>query len=114
MIQRYESSSRLSKAVTANGFVFLSGLVARDLDLDVRGQTRDVLAQIDELLAMVGSDKTKLVNANIWLRDIGTFAEMNEEWERWVAPGALPARATVEAALANDRILVEIMAQAVL
>ena len=114
MIKRHDSSARLSKAVTANGFVFLSGLVARDPGLDVRGQTLDILEQIDELLARTGTDKTRLVSVNIWMKDIAQFAEMNGAWESWVAPGAPPARATVQSQLANDKLLVEIMAQAVL
>jgi enamine deaminase RidA (YjgF/YER057c/UK114 family) len=112
MIKRYETTSRLSKVLVANGFAFLSGLTARDRAGDVKAQTLDILQQIDGYLAMAGTDKSKLVNVNIWLKNISQFNEMNAVWEKWVDPNALPARATVQAALAHEDILVEIMAQA--
>ena len=72
-------------------------------------QTRQVLAKIDELLAQAGTDKTRLLSANVWLTDIGKFAEMNAVWDAWVSLGNTPARATVEAKLATPDFLVEIM-----
>lgn len=112
MITRYESNSRLSKVLVANGFVFLSGLTAKDRTGNVAEQTADILAQIDAYLAMAGTNKSKIVVGNIWLKDVSTFSEMNEAWEAWVDPEATPARATVEARLAHDAILVEIQVQA--
>lgn len=112
MITRYESNGRLSKALVANGFVFLSGITAKDRTGGVAEQTTDILAQIDEYLAMAGTNKSKLVVGNIWLKDVTTFAEMNSAWEAWVDPTATPARATVESRLAHDSILVEIQVQA--
>ncbi|WP_414475240.1 RidA family protein [Microvirga sp. M2] len=111
MIERHENTGRLSKALVANGFVFLSGLTAKDRSGGVREQTADILAQIDHYLALAGTDKTRLVTGNVWLKDIGTFNEMNEAWEAWVDPKCPPARATVEARLAHDAILVEIQVQ---
>ncbi len=70
-------------------------------------QTREILALIDGLLAKAGTDKTRLISANIWLTDIATFQEMNAVWDAWVAPGAAPARATVEAKLAAPLYMVE-------
>ena len=112
MIDRHGPSKFLSKAVVANGMIYLSGITPKDRSGGVSAQTADVLAQIDALLAERGADKSRIVVANIWLREIGTFAEMNAAWMEWVDPDALPARATVEAKLARDDILVEIMVQA--
>ena|SRR5690554_5038974 len=112
MITRYETNNRLSKVLVANGFAFLSGLTAKDRDGDVAAQTADILAQIDTYLAMAGTDKSKIVVGNIWLKDAATFNEMNAAWEAWVDPQATPARATVESRLAHDSILVEIQVQA--
>lgn len=113
MIERFENSGRLSKVLVANGFAFLSGLTAKDRTGGVEEQTKDILAQIDAYLALAGTDKTRIVTGNIWLKDIGTFAEMNAAWETWVDKSATPARATVEARLAHDDILVEIQVQAI-
>ncbi|MBL8588300.1 MAG: RidA family protein [Methylobacteriaceae bacterium] len=114
-IKRIGVGPRMSKAVIANGMVFLAGQVAdKAAGKSVGEQTRDILATIDALLAQAGADKTKLVSANIWLTDIGTFAEMNAAWDAWVSPGNTPARATVEAKLAAPQYAVEIMVTAAL
>jgi enamine deaminase RidA (YjgF/YER057c/UK114 family) len=113
-MKRIDSNARLSKAVIANGFVFMSGFTAADKEQDVSGQTNDILQQIDKYLKEAGTDKRHLVSVNIWLKDIGDFAPMNEAWENWVDPDATPARATVQSSLARPEILVEMMAQAVL
>ncbi len=76
---------------------------------NVTEQTKDILASIDGYLAQAGTDKTKILTANIWLADIGTFAEMNAVWDPWVSRGNTPARATVEAKLATPAHKVEIM-----
>ena len=111
-IQRYEVGPRMSQAVVHGGVAYLAGIVADDLVPSVADQTRQILAKIDRLLAQVGSDKTRLLQANIWLSDIGRFAEMNAVWDGWVASGHTPARATVEARLAGPAYLVEIMVKA--
>ena len=111
-IERIEPGPLMSQAVVHRGVAYLSGLVASDLGADVKGQTASILARIDELLAAAGTDKSKLLKANIWLSDIGTWADMNEVWTAWVAEGATPARATVEAKLARPEIKVEIMVEA--
>jgi enamine deaminase RidA (YjgF/YER057c/UK114 family) len=108
-IERYEVGPRMSGIVVHNGTVYLSGYVAQNTaGQPVAAQTADILQQIDKALASVGSDKTKLLQATIWLADIGTFAEMNAEWDKWVSPGNTPTRATVEAKLANPKYTVEI------
>ena len=110
-LKRIGVKPNLSQAVIRGDTVYLSGQIARSGET-VREQTIDILEQIDELLAEAGTDKSKILSANIWLVDIGTFNEMNDVWNDWVAPGQPPARATVEAKLAAPQFLVEIMAVA--
>src|SRR5262245_30321930 len=108
-IQRHEVGKRLSKIVVHNGVAYLAGEVPDDGTKDITGQTQEVLAKIDGHLKRVGSDKSKLLSAQIWLPDMKDFAAMNAVWESWVIPGQTPARATVEAKLANPAYKVEIM-----
>lgn len=107
-IERIDAGSRMSRAVIHGDTVYLAGHVAGDPGAGVAGQTREILAKIDEVLAQAGSDKTLVLFANIWLADIATFDEMNGVWDAWVAPGQPPARATVEAKLAGPDYKVEI------
>jgi enamine deaminase RidA (YjgF/YER057c/UK114 family) len=107
-IKRFQPGARMSQAVAYNGFVFLAGQVADDTKLDVAGQTKQILAKIDGLLADAGSDKTKILTATIWLADSGTFNEMNSIWDPWVPAGHAPARACVESKLAFPQYTVEI------
>ena len=98
----------MSMAVAHGGTLYLAGQVADDTSADVKGQTQQILAKIDRLLAEAGTDKTKLLSANIWLSNMSNFAAMNEIWDAWVAQGHTPARATVESKLAGPQYLVEI------
>src|SRR5687767_9824085 len=98
----------MSQAVVANGLVFLAGQVAPDPSANVEGQTRQVLGEIDRLLAQAGSSKERIVSATIYLADVGTFGEMNRAWEAWVPADGKPARATVEAKMVAPEYLVEI------
>ena len=109
-IERRHVGKRLSGLVIhhASGTAYLAGQVAEDTKADVSGQTRQVLATIDSLLAEAGSDKTKILSATIFLPDIGDFAAMNAVWEAWVPEGQTPARATIEAKLASPAYKVEI------
>ena len=111
-IERINPGPIMSSAVVHGNTVYLAGLIAADLDADTKGQTEQILAKIDELLAAAGSDKSRLLKANIWLTDIGDWARMNEAWTAWIVPGATPARATVEARLAAPKARVEIMVEA--
>jgi enamine deaminase RidA (YjgF/YER057c/UK114 family) len=111
-IKRIESGPRMSQAVVANGFVFLAGQVATDPSADVEGQTRQVLGEIDRLLAAAGSSKEKILSANIYLADVSTFGAMNKAWEAWVSATAKPARATLEAKLVAPEYKVEIQVTA--
>jgi enamine deaminase RidA (YjgF/YER057c/UK114 family) len=109
-IQRHEVGARMSKAVVHGNTVYLAGIVADNpKGKSVAEQTKDIVAQIDGLLAKAGSDKSKLLSANIYLADMASFAEMNSVWDTWVVPGHTPARATVEAKLATPDYTVEIM-----
>jgi len=107
-IVRHEPTKIYAKAVEANGFVFTAGIVAERLSEDVRGQTRQILAEIDRLLALCGTSKANIVSATIWLPDIRTREAMNEVWTEWNGGQNLPGRACVEAKLADPRMLVEI------
>jgi enamine deaminase RidA (YjgF/YER057c/UK114 family) len=108
-IARHDPTSILSNAVEHGNTVYLAGVVAKDLAKDVKGQTQEVLAEIDRLLAKCGSSKSKVLQAQIWVTDIRNRAPMNEVWSAWVDAKNLPARACVEAKLADPRALVEIM-----
>jgi len=99
----------LSKAVEYHGFVYLQGCTAQDLSKDVRGQTAEVLAAIDEILETHGTDNTRILQAQIWLKDIRDRDVMNELWSAWLPEGMAPARACVQANMADPRHLVEIM-----
>lgn len=108
-IQRIGVGPRMSAAVVHGSTIYLAGQVAeKTAGGSVADQTREILGIIDRLLAEAGSDKTHLLSATIYLPDIATFAEMNAEWDKWVAPGHTPARATVEARLAAAKYTVEI------
>ncbi len=107
-IKRLHVGPRMSEAVVHNGTVYLAGQVADDPSQDSAGQTRQILAAIDRLLAECGSDKTKILSAQIFLADIGDFAAMNSVWDAWVPAGHTPARATVESKLAAPKYRVEI------
>jgi enamine deaminase RidA (YjgF/YER057c/UK114 family) len=113
-IRRIEPGPYLSRAVICNGFVFVAGLTADDLKQDVNGQTAQILAKIDRTLAEAGTDKTRLLSANIWLKDIKDWAAMNKVWTPWIDKANPPARATVQAEMAAKDILVEIMVTAAL
>ena len=109
-IRRIRVGPRMSQAVVHGDTVYLAGQVASQAaGKSVTEHTREILATIDALLAETGTDKTRLLSTTIYLADMATFAEMNAVWETWVAPGATPARATVEARLAAPSYTVEIV-----
>jgi enamine deaminase RidA (YjgF/YER057c/UK114 family) len=114
MIKRIQVGPRMSQAVVHGQTVYLAGQVADDPKADVTTQTRQVLASIDRLLAASGTDKTQILRASIYLKNIGHFADMNRVWDAWVPPGHTPARATVESALATPEYQVEIVITAAL
>lgn len=97
-----------------NGVCYLAGQVAADGSQDMAGQTRQVLEQIDALLARAGTDKSKLLMCQIFVVDLAEFAALNAVWEAWVAPGNAPPRATVQAKLAKPEWKVEMVVTAAL
>ncbi len=108
-IKRIDAGDRMSQCVVHGNTVYTAGQVAQNAPGgSVTEQTTDILAAIDRLLGEAGSDKSKLLSANIWLADIGDFAEMNAVWDAWVSPGNTPARACVESKLASPKFTVEI------
>ena len=111
-MQRYETGPRMSEMTVHHGVCYLAGQIAEDATADIKGQTRQVLAEIDRLLALGATDKTKILRAEIFLADIADFAAMNEVGDEWVAPGFTPARATVQAKLACPDWKIEIVVTA--
>jgi len=111
-IIRTEPNKILSKAVEFHGFVYVQGCTATNLDKDIKGQTQEALDAIDAILETHGTDKTQLLTAQIWLKDIRDRDAMNEVWSAWLPKDGAPARACVEANMADPRILVEIMVTA--
>ncbi len=108
-IIRTEPGKILAKAVEHHGFVYLPGITAQDTGKDIKGQTAEVLAQIDAMLETHGTDKTRLLQAQIWLKHISDRPAMNELWSAWLPEGMAPVRACVQAELADPKLLVEIM-----
>jgi enamine deaminase RidA (YjgF/YER057c/UK114 family) len=109
-IQRFETGPRMSQVVVHGNTVYLAGVVAqKTAGESVAKQTEEILSIIDGHLAKAGTDKSKLLSANIYITDMKTFGEMNAAWDSWESPGNTPARATVEAKLAAPQFTVEIM-----
>jgi enamine deaminase RidA (YjgF/YER057c/UK114 family) len=114
MVQRFDVGARLSEMAVHNGVCYLAGQVAADSTQDISGQTRQVLAAIDALLARAGSDKSKLLMCQIFITDLADFPAMNAVWEAWLPAGCAPPRATVKAALAKPEWRVEMVVTAAL
>ena len=111
-IQRLHVGPRLSEVAVCNGVVYLAGQIPEDTSHGIAGQTREVLSHIDRLLAEAGSDKSRILSCQIFLSDISLIGEMNQVWDAWVAPGATPPRATVQAKLADPAWLIEVVVTA--
>ena len=110
MIERIDTGPRMSKIVKHNGVAYLCGQVgAGD---SVTEQTQDCLARVEALLDKAGSSRARILQAIIWLADMGDFAEMNAVWDAWVPEGHAPARACGEARLAGPDLLVEVIVTA--
>ena len=114
-IQRQLTNERMSQLVTHNGTVYLAGQVGDDMAAGIEQQTRETLNNIERLLDLAGTDKTRILSVTIYLKDIDAdFASMNSVWDTWLPKGAAPARATVEAKLCEPQILVELSVVAAL
>jgi enamine deaminase RidA (YjgF/YER057c/UK114 family) len=114
MVQRFDVGARLSEMAVHNGVCYLAGQVAGDATQDISGQTRQVLAAIDALLARAGTDKSNLLMCQIFITDLADFPAMNAVWEAWLPAGCAPPRATVKAALAKPEWRVEMVVTAAL
>ncbi|MCM5677963.1 RidA family protein [Schlegelella sp. S2-27] len=112
MVQRFHVGPRLSEMAVHNGTVYLAGQVPEDGTKDIRGQTAEVLGMIDRLLAEAGTDKRKILMAQIFLADLADFPGMNEVWDAWVPQGHTPPRATVQAQLARPQWRIEVVVTA--
>ncbi|MHB8947919.1 MAG: RidA family protein [Rhodoferax sp.] len=112
MIKRLEIGARMSEIAIHNGTVYLAGQVANDASADIQGQTAQVLAEVDALLARAGSDKSRILMTQIFLADLSDFDGMNLVWDAWVVPGHTPPRATVQAALAKPEWKIEVVVTA--
>lgn len=113
-IQRFDVGPRMSEMAVHNGVCYLAGQVAGDASQDIRGQVRQVLAAIDDLLARAGTDKSRILRCQIFLADLADFAAMNAVWEAWLPAGNAPPRATVKAQLAKPEWKVEMVVTAAL
>ena len=111
-ITRHNPGPRMSQAVEHNGVIYLAGQVANDMGADVTAQTQQILAKIDALLETAGSNKSKLLWAQLWVTDMRNFAAMNEVWDAWIDPTNPPVRAGLCSDLAAPGYLVEIMVTA--
>lgn len=111
-IQRIGMAARYSEAAVFNGVVYLAGMVPERGDTTIAGQTDDVLAQVQQRLQEAGSDKSRILRAQIYLANIADIAEMNAVWDAWVVPGTAPPRATVQAALARPEWKIEMVVTA--
>jgi enamine deaminase RidA (YjgF/YER057c/UK114 family) len=114
MVQRFDVGARLSEMAVHKGICWLAGQVAEDATQDIAGQTRQVLGAVDALLARGGTDKSRIVMAQIYLADLADFAAMNAVWDAWVSPGNAPPRATVAAKLAKPEWKIEVVITAAL
>ena len=114
MVQRFDVGTRLSEMAVHNGVCYLAGQVAGDATQDISGQTRQVLAASDALLARAGTDKAQLLMCQIYIKDLADFAAMNAVWEAWLPAGQAPPRATVQANLARPEWRVEMVVTAAL
>jgi len=111
-IERRHSGPRMSQVVVHNNTVYLAGIVGDDRDADITVQTQQVLAKIDSLLAEVGSNKSKLLCAEIWISDMALFGAMNAVWDAWIDPANPPTRACGQVPLAHPDFKVEIIVRA--
>jgi enamine deaminase RidA (YjgF/YER057c/UK114 family) len=114
MVQRFDVGARLSEMAIHNGVVYLAGQIPEDPNLDIEGQTLQVLQAIDRLLERAGTDKRKLLMVQIFLVDLKDFEGMNRVWDNWVVTGHTPPRATVQANLASPKWRLEVVATAAL
>jgi enamine deaminase RidA (YjgF/YER057c/UK114 family) len=108
-IVHIDQNRRRSRAVIHNGLVYTAGQVPDDMSLDAAGQVRQVLAKIDDLLQLAGTDKSRVLTAQVWLRTIDDLAAMNAVWDDWVVQGKTPTRCCGKVEMNNPDCRVEIL-----
>ena len=108
-IKRLHVGERLSDVAIYQGIVYLAGQIPEDTNQDISGQTREVLGHVERLLNEAGSDKSRILSCQVFLKDINDIGAMNAVWDAWVVPGSTPRRATVEAKLARLEWLIEVV-----
>lgn len=108
-IQKLDTNASLSEIAVHNGTVYLAGQVPNDDSLDTVGQAREVFANIDNALAKVGSDKSKMISAQVFVSDLAYFEDFNKEWQAWLQGVVPPVRATVQAKLVNPNWRIEVV-----
>ncbi|WFF38683.1 RidA family protein [Moraxella nasibovis] len=111
-ITKLDSNETITEIAVYNGVAYLAGQVPDDDSLDIVGQTREVLANIDKALAKAGTDKSKLLTAQVFIKDLNDFDKFNAEYKTWIQGFVPPTRATVQANLVNPKWLVEIVVTA--
>ncbi|MGO3455586.1 MAG: RidA family protein [Marinomonadaceae bacterium] len=107
-IERHQTGPRMSRIVIHQGTAYICGQVAKDDTDNITGQTKTMLEKVDDLLTSIGSDKSNLLSATIYLAKMTDFDAMNSVWDSWIPEGQAPARACVEAKIASPELLVEI------
>ncbi|NBB32514.1 RidA family protein [Pseudomonas kielensis] len=114
-IERIESNLRLSRVVIHNGVAWLSGIVAADCSEGIRGQTNQVLERLEQLLKQAGSSRSRILSAQVWMKDMAAdFEIMNEVWSQWFTPNETPARATAQVVFDDEQIRLELIVVAAL
>jgi len=112
-IQRIVTNPRRGRAVAYNGVLYIGGQAADDKNLDIRGQMQQTVDKIDKVLAQAGIDKSRLLTAQVWLKDIARdLAGMNEIWDAWIDPHTAPTRATAQCEMGAPEVLVELIVTA--
>ena len=106
--------TQYSKAVIRGDTVYLAGLIAEDWEGDIKGQSADIFAQIESLLAAAGSDKSRLLSITVYIKTFDDYAVFKEAYANWIDHDNLPARATVRADLLDPKLKIEIQASAAL
>jgi enamine deaminase RidA (YjgF/YER057c/UK114 family) len=111
-IVRIDQNQRRSRATVFGDLVFLAGQVADDKDGDIAKQTSEALAKVDDMLSRAGTDKSRLLSVQIWLRTMDDFNAMNTVYDAWVVPGNTPTRACGKVELADPAYRIEVIATA--
>ncbi len=108
-IKRIDQNQRRSRALVHNGIVYTAGHVPDDMTLDVAGQAKQVLAKLERIIKEAGSDKNRVLTAQVWLRTMDDFAAFNAVWDSWVVPGSTPTRSCGKVEMNNPNCRVEIV-----